>query len=131
MDHKRYLRDVLVLASSLPNFDRPTLARVRRHLEDRHRCPDCQQEADTKSIPAEEIALRDAENDYIRKMFPGQNVGSVKLRHAPLGDISLMLEGKHLEAEHREADRADAWLFRHQMAEMDQEEAEADDDTTN
>lgn len=124
--HEDYLVDAALLAREMLIQTQHVsnmallLKRVRRHLEKRHACSECCREAESERFPPEETALRDAENDYFRAKYPGQNIGSMKIKHgSPLGVVSAYLEGKHLEARHREADRDSAPLFARMLADDD------------
>lgn len=124
--HGDYLADVAQLAREMLIQTQPVsntavlLNRVRRHLGKRHTCSECCREAESERFPPEEIALRDAENDYFRAKYPGQNIGCMKIeRGSPLGVVSAYLEGKLFEAEHQKADHEDSVLLAHMLADDD------------
>jgi len=105
--HIDYLADVALLAETISNPDQLVMERVSAHLDNWRACPECCQEAEDRPfLSKEELALCEAESNYLKEKYPDINVGSAKLKHgSPLGIISFRLGSKRLYARRRKADQ--------------------------
>lgn len=122
--HAVYLAALQLVADRLPVPDATALAAAKAHLQNWPSCPDCRREAEAEAFPAEETLFDERHCTYLRTRFPEMSVGLAKLREgAAWSPLCARLEGKHLYAQNREADRHAAGLFLEQALISDAPEA--------